>query len=99
MKKSAQPLLSYNYTFHTVGASPQPSWLEMELQQRRQWVILVPNEVSSTHLQNQAVPSRETRAQLVTRNEIKVVVRITSGLYGYVIKLYGWKFERRPCRL
>ena len=50
----------------------------MELQQRRQWVILVPNKVSSTHLQNQAVPSRETRAQLVTRNEIKVVVRITS---------------------
>ena len=87
MKKSAQPLLSYNYTFHTVGASPQPSWLEMELQQRRRWVILVPNKVSSTHMQNKVVPSRKTRAQLVIRNEIKVAVRITSGLCGYVIKL------------
>ena len=59
----------------------------MELQQHRQWVILVPTKVSSTQLQNKVVPSRETRAQLVIRSEIKVAVRITSDLRGYVIEL------------
>lgn len=59
-------------------ALPQPGQLEMELQQHKQQVILVPNNVNLVHVQGETV-SRESRARLATRREATVVERMVSG--------------------
>jgi hypothetical protein len=51
----------------------------MELEQRKQLVILVPNKVSSTHPLRGVVPSPESRAQLANTRETTVAKRMASG--------------------
>ena len=86
MGKSAHHLQSCKHRSDN-NALPQPSWLETELEQRKQLAILVPNKLSSAHSRRKVVRSREARTQLAIKKETTVVERMASGYDEYVRKL------------